>query len=149
MKKVRRMRGVDVVYYDEGDGPCVVLLHGYLESAAIWGPFARTLTGRFRVLRMDLPGHGESGTWGSIHRMEDLATTVRDIVEEEGLRRILLVGHSMGGYVTMAFADLYPELLAGYVLLHSTPFADSEEKKQNRDREISLIQCGKRDRLSM
>jgi pimeloyl-ACP methyl ester carboxylesterase len=76
--------------------------------------------------------------------MEELAGAVRAILQEEKIDKILLVGHSMGGYVTMAFADLYPESLLGYVLFHSTCFADSEEKKRNRQREISLVLCGKK-----
>jgi len=79
--------------------------------------------------------------------MDELAGAVLAILEEEGIPGVFLAGHSMGGYVSMAFADLFPERLKGYALVHSTPFADTEEKRENRDREISLILCGKKRQI--
>ena len=144
MEKDITHRGQKLYYTDSGSGACLVLLHGYLESGAIWEPFAARLSRHYRVIVPDLPGHGRSGTWGAVHTMEDLAGAIRAVADAEDLGRFLLVGHSMGGYVTMAFASLYPERLTGYVLFHSTCFADNEEKKRNRQREISLVRCGKK-----
>ena len=137
-------RGTEVYYTDQGKGAALVLLHGYLETGEIWKDFATSLAANFRVITMDLPGHGRSGTWGKVHSMDDLAGSVKAVCEAEGIGRIGLVGHSMGGYVTMAFAELYPDLLWGYSLFHSTCFADTGEKRANRDREISLVWCGKK-----
>lgn len=137
-------QGQEVRYEDQGNGSCIVLLHGYLETGKIWSGFAERLSRKFRVIVPDLPGHGHSGTWGKVHTMEELAGAVKAVLEAEKIEKILLVGHSMGGYVTMAFADLHPEALHGYVLFHSTCFADSEDKKRNRQREISLVLCGKK-----
>lgn len=157
MEKKTTFKGIDVYYRDEGKasagtspesrGVCILLLHGYLESREIWEGFTPYLTGQYRVICMDLPGHGKSGVWGKEHSMDNLAGSVRAVMEAEGIRRIFLAGHSMGGYVTMAFADLYPDLLLGYILFHSTPFADTEEKKANRDREISLVLCKKKRQI--
>ena len=133
-----------MVYSDRGTGPCLVLLHGYLESGEIWDSFAERIPMGYRLIIPDLPGHGRSGTFGETQSMDDLAGGVRAILEAEGLQKIFLVGHSMGGYVAMAFADLFPDKLQAYCLFHSTCFADSEEKKENRDREISLVLCGKK-----
>ena len=146
MKRIT-YKGVEVTYRDEGSGPCIVLLHGYLETGAIWDEFAVLLTGDHRVIVPDLPGHGNSGVWGKIHTMDDLAGAVRSILDQEGIGKILLVGHSMGGYVTMAFAQIYPDRLSGFCLFHSTCFADTEEKKTNRDREISLVLCNKKRQI--
>jgi pimeloyl-ACP methyl ester carboxylesterase len=143
-RKKIHFKGKEVTYKDSGSGNCLVLLHGYLETGDIWNGFADRFMDSYRVILPDLPGHGQSGTWGNIHTMEDLAASVRVILEHEGTGKVFLVGHSMGGYVTMAFADLYPELLAGYCLFHSTCYADTEEKKKNRQREISLVRCGKK-----
>ena len=140
-------KGVEVSYRDLGSGPCIVLLHGYLETGAIWEQFAGLLTKTHRVLLPDLPGHGSSGIWGKVHSMDDLAGAIGSILDNEGIEKILLVGHSMGGYVTMAFAQLYPDRLSGYCLFHSTCFADSEEKKTNREREISLVLCNKKRQI--
>jgi len=140
-------KGVKVVYDDIGAGSCFVLVHGYLETRQIWDDFADRLSSTFRVITIDLPGHGASGTWGKKHTMDDLARSIRAIIVSEGIEKIFLVGHSMGGYVTMAFADLFPESLKGYCLFHSTCFADTEEKKKNRDREISLVLCKRKKQI--
>ncbi len=143
MQKRIEFSGTEVAYSDRGEGPCLVLLHGYLETGEIWDSFADLFPQGYRLIIPDLPGHGRSGTWGEMHSMDDLAGVVNAIVEAEGIRKFFLVGHSMGGYVLMAFAELFPEKLLGYSLFHSTCFADTDEKKVNRDREISLVLCGK------
>ena len=147
MKKKTTFKGVDLVYADRGEGIPIVLLHGYLETSEIWDRFVPHLSGQCRVICPDLPGHGDSGTWGDEHSMEDLAGAVKAIMDLEGVDRALVAGHSMGGYVSMAFAQLFPDRLAGYVLFHSTCFADTEEKKNNRDREISLVLCGRKKQI--
>lgn len=149
MQKQISYRGTEMVYSDRGTGPCLLLLHGYLESGEIWDSFAKRIPRGYRLIIPDLPGHGRSGTFGETHSMDDLAGGIRAILETEGLQKIFLVGHSMGGYVAMAFADLFPEKLMAYCLFHSTCFADSEEKKENRDREISLVLCGKKRQIVM
>jgi pimeloyl-ACP methyl ester carboxylesterase len=143
MSEKASFREIDVFYRDQGVGTPVVLLHGYLESSEIWRHFAMLLTDRFRVISIDLPGHGKSGIWGKEHQMDDLAGSVVAVLDAGKIDRAFVVGHSMGGYVTLALADLYPERLLGYALFHSTCYADSDEKKVNRDREISLVLCEK------
>jgi len=157
MEKKTTFKGIEVFFRDErnttagpeltGDEPCILLLHGYLESLEIWRDFIPHLAEQCRVICMDLPGHGKSGIWGKVHSMDDLAGSVKAVMDAEGIQRIFLAGHSMGGYVTMAFADLYPDRLEGYVLFHSTCFADTDEKKVNRDREISLVLCKKKSQI--
>ncbi len=147
MQKRINYKDVEVEYCDMGEGTCIAFLHGYLETGEIWEPFAEQFLDRFRVLIMDLPGHGKSGTWSKIHSMEELAGSLYAVLEAEKIEKIFLIGHSMGGYVTMAFADKYPERLMGYSLFHSTCFADSEEKRINRDREISLVLCGRKRQI--
>lgn len=149
MDKQIQYRGIQTVYSDTGQGPCIVLLHGYLESGKIWQRFTEQFHAGFRFIVPDLPGHGDSGTWGKIHTMDELAGAVSSILDAEGIDRVFLAGHSMGGYATMAFADLFPERLYGYALVHSTPFADTQEKRDNRDREISLVLCGKKRQIVM
>ena len=147
MRKKTTHKNIDVFYSDHGEGPCIVLLHGYLETRKIWDDFVKLFPTGFRLIAIDLPGHGESGTWGSLHEMDDLANSVNAVLKEEQLEKVFLVGHSMGGYVVMAFAHLFPESLLGYSLLHSTCFADSVEKKLNREREISLVHCHKKKQI--
>jgi pimeloyl-ACP methyl ester carboxylesterase len=147
MEKKISYRGSDVIYSDHGEGKCIVLLHGYLERGEIWQRFTEQFPGGFRFIVPDLPGHGASGSWGKVHTMDELATAVKAILEAEGIHKVFLAGHSMGGYVTLAFADLFPEKLCAYALVHSTPFADTEEKRDMREREISLVLCGKKRQI--
>jgi len=147
MEKRIKFRDMDLVYSDFGEGPCMVLIHGYLENGKVWQPFIEGFPEGRRFIVPDLPGHGESGYWGKIHRMEELAEAVLAILDAEGIGQVFLAGHSMGGYVTMAFADLFPDRLSAYALVHSTPFADTKEKQENRDREISLVLCGKKRQI--
>jgi pimeloyl-ACP methyl ester carboxylesterase len=138
-------KNTTIRYKVEGSGTPIVLLHGYLESLDIWDKFPGELMKRFRVISIDLPGHGKSGIVTDVHTMEIMAEAVNAVLDELGIEKCILIGHSMGGYVTMAFADLYHERLYGYSLFHSTPFADTEEKKQTRDREIELVDQGKKE----
>lgn len=127
---------------------CVVLLHGYLESLLVWEDFVPLLYKQLRVVTLDLPGHGISIVTGEEHTMEFLADTVAEALRTLGISRCTLVGHSMGGYVALAFCERHPEMLDGLVLLSSTPNADTPEKAENRRREIALVKAGKKDLLA-
>lgn len=126
----------------------VVLLHGYLESLCVWEEFADILKRNMRVIALDIPGHGVSEVIGEIHSMEFVADVVADVLKQQEVERATIVGHSMGGYVAMALLERHPELVEGIVMFHSTPYADSDEKKANREREIACIQAGKKDALA-
>ena len=127
-----------------GHGKTIILLHGYLESKEIWNDFANELAKNFQIIAPDLPGHGESSLIEANLSVEKMAESVKYILDKENVSSCLLVGHSMGGYVALAFLDLFPELLSGFSLFHSSPYADTEGKKQNRDREIDIIRQGKK-----
>lgn len=126
----------------------IVLLHGYLESLDVWDEFTALLAPSVRVIAIDLPGHGVSEVKGEIHTMEFLADTVRAALDTIGVERVVLVGHSMGGYVALEFLRKYPERLNGLVLFHSTPNADSEKKREDRLREVALIEGGKKELIA-
>lgn len=127
---------------------CIVLLHGYLESMLVWEDFIPYLYKEVRVVTLDLPGHGISVVQGEEHSMDLLADTVADALRALGIARCTLVGHSMGGYVALAFCERHPEMLDGVVLLSSTPNPDTPEKAENRRREIALVRAGKKELLA-
>lgn len=127
---------------------CVVLLHGYLESLMVWEDFIPHLYKQLRVVTLDLPGHGISVVNGECHTMEYLADVVADLMVSLGVERYTVVGHSMGGYVALAVAEKYADRLDGVVLLSSTPNPDTDEKRENRRREIELVKSGKKDLLA-
>ena len=138
---ILKVMGAKVRYADVGKGRVVVLLHGFLENLEVWfgNNFAQELAEHYRVIAIDLPGHGKSECVGYVHRMEKMASVVKAVMDELGLRRYTMVGHSMGGYVTLAFAEKYPGNLCGFCLFHSTSTPDSEAKKIDRERAIRLV----------
>jgi pimeloyl-ACP methyl ester carboxylesterase len=132
-------------YSDSGAGPVIVLLHGYLESSRIWNGFAENLALRYRVISIDLPGCGLSDVYGEVHSMEFMATAVKELTDYLSIDKICLTGHSLGGYVTLAFLEMFPEKLSGYCLFHSSPFADTQETIDKRNREIEIVRMGKKN----
>ena len=126
-------------FHDEGQGKIIVLLHGFLESHSIWKHFSKELAKEYRIISIDLPGHGRSHGTADILSMEEAAKEVHAVLEEAGVENCFMVGHSMGGYVTLAFAELFPHMLKGICLFHSTASADSEEKKAGRNRSIEAV----------
>ena len=129
-------------------GTTVVLLHGYLESLEIWGDFMKELAMHYRVLAIDIPGMGISQVRGEVHTMEFLADVLKGVLDKQGVERCFVVGHSMGGYVAEAFAAKYASMLQGLVLFHSTPNPDTEEKRENRRREIELVRADKKELIA-
>ena len=128
-----------ISYSDIGKGTAVVLLHGFLENKTMWKDLAPSLAKKNRVIAIDLLGHGETDCLGYVHSMEENAEIVKAILSHLRIRKAIFIGHSMGGYVALAFAELYPETIKGIVLLNSTAKEDSEERKINRDRAIKAV----------
>ena len=145
MKQAVEFANIDIYYQDFGKGTPVVLLHGYLESGEIWEAFAKELSKQYRIILIDLPGHGDSGSAGEIHSMDFMADSVARVLDRLHLETCFMIGHSMGGYVALAFLETYPYKLGGLVLFHSHPLADSMETKANREREIKLVRDGRKD----
>lgn len=132
-------KNTKIAYSDTGKGTAIVLLHGFLENSTMWHVRVPELAKKNRVICVDLLGHGETDCIGYVHTMEDMADAVHHVLYELKLRKVVLVGHSMGGYVALAFAELYPDMMKGLVLMNSTSRADSEERKLNRDRAILAV----------
>ena len=132
-------KNTKISYTDSGAGNAIVLLHGFLENKKMWNHFIPKLSKNNRVVAIDLLGHGQSDCYGYVHTMELQAEMVRALLAELHIKKTSFVGHSMGGYITLAFAEMYPNFIDNLVLLNSTAFADSLERKNNRDRAISAV----------
>lgn len=132
-------KNTKITYSDIGKGTAIVLLHGFLENQTMWNPYVAEFSKKYRIITIDLLGHGKTECLGYVHSMEDNADAVHAVLAELRIRKAIFVGHSMGGYVALAFAELYPETVKGLVLLNSTTRADSEERKTNRDRAIVAV----------
>lgn len=139
MIKQADFRKVKVRYSDKGKGRVVVLLHGFLESLEVFDELSHRLSKSFRVISIDLPGHGQTPSVGYIHTMELMAQCVKAVMDSLHLKKYVVVGHSMGGYVALAFAELFPEHVKGFCLFHSTAMPDSDEKKKDRERVAEIV----------
>jgi pimeloyl-ACP methyl ester carboxylesterase len=132
-------KNTKISFTDDGKGTVVVLLHGFLENKTMWDKYVSALSKNHRVITIDLLGHGETECLGYVHTMEDQADMIFAVLISLRIRKIVLIGHSMGGYVALAFAELYPDYVKGLFLLNSSSRADSDERKINRDRAIKAV----------
>ncbi len=130
---------LNVHYTETGKGRVIVLLHGFLEDLTMWRGYVKELSTRYRVICVDLLGHGKTECHGYVHSMEDMAGAVNAVLKELHVRRYIMIGHSMGGYVALAYAELFPDNLIGLGLFYSTPKEDSAEKKNLRQRAIESV----------
>jgi pimeloyl-ACP methyl ester carboxylesterase len=129
------------VFYErcgEPSAPCLVLIHGFPFDRRLWYKLIPHLSG-LQLIIPDLPGVGNSTIKAATMRMEDYALCIKAVLEQEGIGRCVLAGHSMGGYVALAFAELYPSMLAGLSLVHSSALADDEERKKKRMQIMEFI----------
>jgi pimeloyl-ACP methyl ester carboxylesterase len=133
-------RGPHTLFYrDEGSGLPVILLHGFAEDGSIWNKQTEQLKANYRLLIPDLQGSGRSSVLTDETSMEEMAEDLLLLLDREGLQQCVLIGHSMGGYISLAFAEKYPERLKGLGLFHSTAYADTEEKRSTRRKSIEFI----------
>ena len=117
----------------------MILLHGYLENAKMWDFFIPEITKTNRVIAIDLLGHGLSDSIGYIHTMEDQAKMVNEVLIPLKIFSATIIGHSMGGYIALAFAELFPKSIKSQVLVNSTSYSDSPERQKNRDRAVKMV----------
>jgi pimeloyl-ACP methyl ester carboxylesterase len=131
-----------ISYFKTGQGPAVMLIHGYPAHPGIWRHIYPALSEHYTVLMPELMH--EEGAWlqDDTTTMELLAAGFNDILEAEQIEHVVMAGHSMGGYMALAFADAYPEKLKGLSLVHSKPAADTEEKNAARLKTINIIDQG-------
>lgn len=137
--KTLSYKNTKISYTDSGDGTTIVLLHGFLENKKMWKDYITFFSDKYRVITIDLLGHGESDSLGYVHSMEENANVVQEVLQHLNIEKATVLGHSMGGYVGLAFAELFPKNINKLVLLNSTSKADSHEKKINRNRAIKAV----------
>jgi pimeloyl-ACP methyl ester carboxylesterase len=123
-----------------GTGSPLVFLHGFCETHQIWDSFIEELTPHFTILLFDLPGFGSSRPLNRQFTIDEVGREVIAELDHLKIDSCVVVGHSLGGYVALAMQSIRPTLFAGIVLFHSTVFADSEEKKLNRDKTIDFVE---------
>lgn len=132
-------KDMSLFYRIEGKGEPVVLIHGFGEHSSIWDELAGELIKDYKLIIPDLPGSGRSTCNMEGISMDSMAGQINQILEKENIDTCYMIGHSMGGYITLAFAEKYVHMLKGMGLFHSTVFADNDEKKAGRLKNIEFI----------
>jgi pimeloyl-ACP methyl ester carboxylesterase len=133
-------KGKIINYQDEGKGEqTLVLLHGFMNDLRVWQDYVLSYMNSIRVIAIDLIGHGESEVVDEVSTMEEQADMVKEVLDKCEVKHCVMCGHSMGGFITLAFAEKYPLYLKGFILMHSQAIADSDKGKENRKRACKLI----------
>lgn len=133
-------KGNKIAYEKKGEGPAMIFLHGFCEDRSMWNTIAADAENwGITFISLDLPGFGESDTIEDCG-IEEMADIIHAISQDLQLEHICLMGHSMGGYIALAFAEKYPESLAALGIIHSHPYEDSTEKKEARQKSIEFIE---------
>lgn len=135
-------KGDDYHYQVTGKGPAILLVHGFAEDSRVWDQQVPHLSADFQVITVDIPGsHANSAdSPPQAASMEEFAEGLQAILDQEKIDQAILIGHSMGGYISLAFAAQFPDRLRAFGLFHSTALSDSEERKTIRRRGIEFIQ---------
>lgn len=126
-------------FYEKGKGKSILLVHGFPMNAGIWEKFSAKLSSSFHVLTVDLPGFGSSPLPPGPLSIEEVGEIVLGNLLDRGIDEIVPIGHSLGGYVVLSMVKKKRELFPGFGLLHSTALADSDEKKESRNKVIEFI----------
>jgi pimeloyl-ACP methyl ester carboxylesterase len=138
MNKEIQITGKKVFYRIIGEGNPVMLVHGFGEDGTVWSNQVDFLKDKFRIIIPDLPGSGKSELIEN-SSIEGMAEVLHQIIHEEDIDHCVMIGHSMGGYITLAFAEMYWNHLSAFGLFHSSAYADSKEKIATRQKGIEFI----------
>lgn len=128
-----------VFYTDQGKGFPLVLIHGFCETHEVWTRFAKELSKNYRVINVDLPGFGKSKSLPEGFSVADAGSKINELLTQLNINKCIAVGHSLGGYVTLAMVKQKSALFAGFGLFHSTAYADSEERKAARNKVVDFV----------
>jgi pimeloyl-ACP methyl ester carboxylesterase len=132
-------RGVRIAYFIGGSGPAVVFVHGFPMDHAVWEAFVKPLTFNYTIILPDNPGFGKSALPEGEMEMDVYTDSIKAVLEAEQISSCVMIGHSMGGYITLRFAEAFPQKLKGMGLLHSTSREDDKAKKEDRQRVADFV----------
>ena len=149
MQKSLTFKNANISFSDQGTGTAVILIHGFLENATMWKNVIPEISKRNRVVTIDLLGHGKTDCLGYIHTMELFAETIAAVLKDLRIRKCILVGHSLGGYIALAFAEKHPQKVKGLCLMNATSNEDTSERKALRLRANKMITSNFRNMVRM
>jgi pimeloyl-ACP methyl ester carboxylesterase len=134
-----KLSNATIAYVDKGEGDAIVLLHGFCGSSMYWDTVIPALSENYREIAPDLPGHGESSSTLENYSIADIADIIKGLLDQLNIEKVTMFGHSLGGYITLAFAEKFSDQLNGFSLVHSTALPDSEEAKKGRTANVEKI----------
>lgn len=140
MIKNINFKNANIYFSDIGKGTAVVLIHGFLENSTMWQNITPELSKKNRIITIDLLGHGKSDCLGYVHSMELFAESIEVVLKHLRIRKCILIGHSLGGYIALAFAEKHPQKIKGLCLMNSTSNEDDNARKKLRKRANKMIQ---------
>jgi pimeloyl-ACP methyl ester carboxylesterase len=126
-----------IIYHTYGSGKPAMFIHGFGETHEVWKNQIEFLQDKFYLIIPELPGSGSDII--DDMSMEGMAEVMKETLAQEKIASSIIIGHSMGGYILLALAEKYPELISALGLFHSSAYADSEEKKATRQKGIDFI----------
>ena len=130
-------------YHMQGNGPVIILLHGYMDDMTIWDDVAKSLADKHKLISIDLPGHGKSKYLKSSIKIGDISDSIIKLLRIESIEHFILIGYSYGGYIALDIMSRYKKVLKALILVHSHPYPDTTKKIISRQRELSYIKKGK------
>lgn len=133
-----RYEGKKIAFKQSGKGQALVLLHGFCSDSRLWEDFTKDWIPNYQLIVIDLPGFGQS-EWLPNLSIPSMAGAVKAVLDHLNIATCIMIGHSMGGYVALAFAAHNRTMLKGLGLFHSHPYADKEAKKSERLKSIDFI----------
>jgi pimeloyl-ACP methyl ester carboxylesterase len=138
MQKVT-VNGISLAYERRGTGAPLLLVHGFPLDHTEWEPLLPHLEDDFDIILPDLRGFGQSDAPDGAYTVEQMAADLAALLDELKIQRTYIVGHSMGGYVALAFIRSYPERVLGLGMVGSQAAADSPENKAKRYATVSEV----------
>lgn len=135
------LNNIQLAYERQGKGTPLVLLHGFPLDHHLWDEVAPLLVDTFDIIIPDLRGFGNSTMIDLPHSMDDYASDIASLLDHLNIQKAVIVGHSMGGYVALAFARLYPERVRGLGLVSSQVLADAPERKEGRYKSAADVEA--------
>ena len=138
MEKTILYQNKKIFYRSIGNGDLVMLVHGFGEHGNVWDKQVEYLKSKYHLIVPDIPGSGKSEMIGDMS-MDGMAEVLHTIIHEENIDKCTVIGHSMGGYITLALVESYWNHVNAFGLFQSSAFADTEEKKETRKKGIEFI----------
>ena len=128
-----------VSYSTIGKGDAILFLHGFLGNKKVWTPFVNHFKPNYQIITIDLPGHGKTSIIEEEMTMEFSAKLIKQILDTEDILNVHVIGHSMGGYIGLAFAKLYPKTIKSLTLFNCTAYGDTKQKQADRLKAVRVF----------